>query len=311
MNSRHRKTMLASIATVAVILLVFAAYRYSGPPQPTRGGLATDSSERQAAAPSGEAVALRPAGEKAAVGDDSTGGPDRETDEARVTIDVNEAGVRVVAVEATLREVLDGLVDKGLVEVSDLRPEEERLSDAAHAQRQSFRFSGAVDDVLHSVMDRYRYNYVLSGVPHSGAQAQGPLTKLFLHGTMRGEDAQSSASAGGVSAPDYAQSAPDNGSAPKTPGKEQATVTELLHERALSSVNRFGSTAGSKSTSGNGAAQDSAPISADPNDETSQARLAEMTRKASEQVRALAEQLKAAEKSLEMQQANQYGDTQP
>ena len=55
---------------------------------------------------------------------------------------------------------------------------------------------------------------------------------------------------------------------------------------------------------------DSAPASEDPlDDEAMRSSLADMTRRASEEVRALAAGLKEAEKSLEMQRNNEYGET--
>jgi hypothetical protein len=307
-NSRHRKTMLAGIATVMVIAVVFGIYRYSGAPRPAGVDRATDQSE-QRAQPSDASAALHPTGEQAAVGDDSGVAPNPDRDVPRVTIGVSEAGIGVVAVEAVLQDVLDGLVDKALVEVSDLRPEHERLGDAAQSERRSFRISGSVDDVLHFVMHQYRYNYVLSGDSRTGSQAQNRLAKLFLYGTIQGEDPQSGderyvapASAEAVSDPDYAESKSD-ASAPETAQKDQATVSELLRNRALATRK--------SAASGSAAAVDDAPISTDFEDEATRARLAEMTRRASEQVRALATQLKAAEEDLEEQRANQYGDAVP
>jgi hypothetical protein len=307
-NSRHRKTMLAGIASAVAIVVVFGIYRYSGSQQPTGVERATDQPE-QRAEPSDAPPALYPVGELAAIGDDSTDGPNSDGYVPRVTIDVSEAGIGVVAVEAALQDVLDGLVDKALVEVSDLRPEEQRLSDEAQSEKRSFRISGSVEDVLHFVMDQYRYNYVLSGVSDTGIQSQTALAKLFLYGTIQGEDRRSDeqhlapASAEAVSDPGYAQAKDDHGSDPETAEKDRATVSELLRNRALAT--RKGAASGSP------AAVDDAPISADFQDEATRARLAEMTRRASEQVRSLATQLEAAEESLEVQRANQYGDAVP
>jgi hypothetical protein len=52
------------------------------------------------------------------------------------------------------------------------------------------------------------------------------------------------------------------------------------------------------------------PITGNYQDKETQARLAEMTRKASREVQALVESLKAAEQSLKSQQLNQYGETE-
>ena len=307
-NPGHRKTMLASIATVVVIVVALGIYLYPGSPRPTGDERARDQSE-QRAEPSDASAASHPGGELAAIGDDSGAAQNRDAYVPRVTIDVSEAGIGVVAVEAALQDVLDGLVDEALVEVLDLRPEDERLSDAAQSEKRSFRISGSVDDVLHFVMNQYRYNYVLSGVADTGIQSQTALAKLFLYGAVQGADPRSGeqhlapASAEAVSAPGYAQSKADHGSARETAEKDQATVSDLLRNRALAT--RKGAASGSP------AAVDDAPISADFQDEATRERLAEMTRRASEQARALAAQLKAAEESLEDQRANQYGDAVP
>ncbi len=312
-NSRHRKPMLASVAAVLAITLVFGLYRYSDSPQPTGVEPATDQSEQRVVPPD-ESAALHPDGEQTAIGGDSTDGLNTGGYAPRVTIDVSEAGITVVAFDAALQDVLDGLVDKALVEVADLRPEDERLSDAAQSERRSFRISGSVDDVLHFVMDQYRYNYVLSGSSHTGSQAQNRLAKLFLYGTIQGEDSRpgeqyAPASAEAVPDPDYAESKAD-ASAPETAEKDQATVSELLRNRALATGNRPASRAGSSPTGQKDAASGAAGV-ANFEDEETRARLAEMTRRASEQVRSLATQLKAAEEDLEEQRANQYGDAVP
>ena len=308
-NSRHRKTMLGSIAAVVLIAVVFGIYRYSGAPRPTGGDRATDQSE-QRAEPADAPAALHPAGEVAAIGHDAADGPNPAGYVPRVTIDVSEADIGVVAVEAALQDVLDALVDKALIEVSDLRPEQERLSDEAQSETRSFRFSGSVEDVVHFVMDQYRYNYVLSGVPDTGIQSQTALAKLFLYGTMAGEDPQAGeeqyvapASAEAVPAPGYAESKADHASDPQTAEKDPTTVSDLLRNRALATHKG--------AASGSAAAVGDAPISGGFEDEATRARLAEMTRRASEQVRSLATQLEAAEESLEEQRANQYGDAVP
>ena len=134
--------------------------------------------------------------------------------------------------------------------------------------------------------------------------------KLFLYGTMAGEDPQAGeeqyvapASAEAVPAPGYAESKADHASDPQTAEKDPTTVSDLLRNRALATHKG--------AASGSAAAVGDAPISGGFEDEATRARLAEMTRRASEQVRSLATQLEAAEESLEEQRANQYGDAVP
>lgn len=308
----HRHEVLVGIAAVLAVMLVFAIYKYSGSPEALVGDPATSQSKQiEETAGEGSRITSLSAGEPSTAGDNPRSEQDAHEYETRVSIDVSNAGVLVVAEEATLQEVLDGLVREALVEVVDLRPEDNLAAVAAQVEKQSFRFSGPVDNVLRFVMGQYDLSYAISDSSHTGTQAENPVIKLYLYGTMQGDDTQladeqrrSPASREAVSTIDR----PDD-------AKNHTIVSDLLRKRAVSAAGQTApSTSSSTSSqeqtlSGASSPVDRAPLSGTAGDEDMNASIAEMTRRASEQVQALAAELKKAEESLKVQRDNQYGDT--
>lgn len=232
----------------------------------------------------------------------------------RVTIDVSEAGILLVTAEATLREVLDSLVDKALVEVVDLRPDAGPAGEDKQLEKQSFRISGSVDGVLRRVMDKYHHSYAIGHLSSAGSQAQSSVTKLFLYGVSQDEgmivaDEQDPTPADAESIPVTGHADPEgsDGVDVRRSTKEKVNVSELLRNRALSAAGN--NSAQQHSLSDRSSSGISEPVSGSFDDGNVSSHLADMTRRASEEVQALAEALKAAEKSLEAQLNNQYGES--
>jgi hypothetical protein len=306
---------------VAAVLLFFANYKYSDSPESLPDGLVADQYQ-QKAEPSDEPLPPALSSEHSGIDDYSRSEQDSFEYDTRVSIDVSDAGVLLVAAEATLPEVLESLVDKALVEVVDLRSDDRPAGADKLLERQSFRISGSVDDVLRIVMDKYNYSYAISHLSSAGSQPQSPVTKLFLYGVAQSEatkyaDEQylTPADAESIPVAGHTEAEGSPGVDSERSAKEKVNVSELLRNRALSS-------AGSNSAQKQSLSDRSSSINSDRSssinnesvsgsfdDESVRSSLADMTRRASEEVRALAEGLKEAEKSLEAQRNNEYGES--
>jgi len=230
-----------------------------------------------------------------------------------VTVEVHEGAgtITVEATEASLQEVLEGLTARFAIEVQDLRSGEEIAAHETRLGNRSFRFSGSMEDVLRQVMNAYQYSYALSFHPSVGEPARGRVVRLYLYGTVQGEDTQP---VGRLAGPPPASRS--SAGSVDSAEKKQAILSEVLRRRALSSANPPVSSTSRSPAAGNAPRQEPStgrtPLPGPGiDDEALQARLAEMTRRASEEVRALAAGLKAAEKSLEAQRNNQYGASAP
>ena len=312
-NTGHRYKVAASVVAAVGVLLAFSYYKYSGSPESPVGDLVVDQSQKKGE-PLDKSLPSALSGEYSVIDDDSRSEQDAFEYETRVSIDVSDAGILVVAVEATLHEVLDGLVDKAVLEVVDLQSEDEPVGDDKQPDKQSFRISGSVDDVLRFVMDHYNFSYVISHLSAADSQSQSPVTKLFLYGITHGEGSKyadeqylSPANAETLPATGHTESEGSHGVDLERSTKKQVNVSDVLRNRALSS-------AGSDTSQKHGLSKRSssintAPVSGSSDDETVRSSLADMTRRASEEVQALAAGLKEAEKSLQDQRNNAYGES--
>jgi len=323
-NSGHRYKILASIVAVVVMSLFFAIYKYSGSPEPLVDRLVVDQPKQRVEA-SEEPLPTALSGKHPVIGDDSLAEQLTYESEPHVSIDVSDAEVLLVAVEAALQEVLDGLVNKALVEVVDLRLEDAPVADDARSEKQSFRFSGSVDDVLRFVMKQYNHSYVISHVSPAGTQVDTPVVKLFLYETMQAEDTKiadeqhlSPVGSETISATDYPESEGNSGIVRESgTAKKRVNVANVLRNRASFRGNlpvySYSAGAGNRiiqqrRLSGRSSSARNIQVSGTFDDKAMRSSLADMTRRASEEVKALAMGLKEAENSLAAQRNNGYGE---
>ena len=312
-NTGHRYKVAAIVVAAVGVLLAFSYYKYSGSPESPVGDIVVDQSQ-QKKEPLGKSLPSALSGEYSVIDDDPRSEQDAFEYETRVSIDVSDAGILVVAVEATLHEVLDGLVDKALLEVVDLQPEDEPVGDDKQLEKESFRISGPVDDVLRFVMDHYNYSYVISHLSAAGSQSHSPVTILFLYGVAHSEATKhaderylppSDAESNPVTGHTEGEGSPDVDL--EKSAKEKVNVSEVLRSRAVSSAGR--NSIQKRGLSDSSSPINNAPVSASSDNETVRSRLADMTRRASEEVQGLAAGLKEAEKSLQDQRNNEYGES--
>jgi len=332
--SRQAYGLLAGLAAVVVVTLFFLTSKYSGKPGSLTGELEIDQPEPDIA--SLERLPAPVLSVERSPEDDHSGGTGGNTEKTpTVTIGMTDAGILLVADKASLQDVLDVLVGTTLVEFIDLRSASARLSEQAQDDKRSFRISGSLDDVLHVVMDQYNQSYVVSHSPRRGEQ-EIQVTKLFLHGASQddnqlsgGSGYRSGASEGVATEWDVSESGGRHVSNAGRGGQEKVNISDVLRQRALSTSQRSaelpsggtgqqsdayaGGTVSTDavSSSDRTSFKNTDPITSDYRDEETQARLAELTRKASQEVQALVEGLRAAEQNLKAQQNNQYGETEP
>ena len=244
--------------------------------------------------------------------------------QAPVTLTVEDAVSTLVVQSATVEEVLDALGATLNIEIIDLRPSDARKADAEQADRLSFSFSGTADAMVRFVMDQYGYSYAISYRAREVASQPETVAKLFVYGS--GEEAEPDELAAGTDAgagKEAQVSAAPASAAGGLTAEPKPTVAEVLRSRALHAGQAVPRSADVPSAGGRppevSSAGGNAPVVSDvsgvspatsgdesytSDQDRLNAELAEMTRKARQDVGALVEGLKQVEDSLKAAQTN-------
>ena len=323
----HRHLILAAVVAGLGIFAGVLAYLYQD--RSAQGEAGTGSPDTMQASPGETPDALQqfpatvPVGETLAEsGDDSvapaSGAADTQVDagsQAPVSLVVENSISSIAARSATVEQVLDALRGGLAIEIIDLRPADASDAEEEQPSRLSFSFSGTVDETLRFVMGQYGYNYAIAYRAPEVTSDPPSVAKLFLYGYPQAAEPGDLAAGVDATVTDRADAAESQpGAAPGEPVEPKPTVAEVLRSRALHSGQTLPRTTGVQDGSTQpgvvsaakvgDAGDDAGDASYASAEDRLNAQLADMTRRARQDVEALVDGLKQVEDSLKAAQGN-------
>ncbi len=321
----HRYLILAAVIAGLGVSAGVLTYLYQD--RSAQGEAGTGSPDTTQASPGATPDALQqfpatvPAGTTLGEsGDDSvtpaSGRADTQVDadtQAPVSLVVENSVSSIAARSATVEQVIEALRGGLAIEIIDLRSTDASDAEDEQPRRLSFSFSGTVDETLRFVMGQYGYNYAITYRAPEVTSDPPSVAKLFLYGSPQAAEPGDLAAGVDATVTDRADAAESKTGAAAEPVEPKPTVAEVLRSRALHSGQTLPRTTGVQggsaipgavSPANTGDAGDAGDASYTSEEDRLNAQLADMTRRARQDVEALVDGLKQVEDSLKAAQGN-------
>jgi hypothetical protein len=325
----HRYLILAAVVAGLGVSAGVLTYLYQD--RSAQGEAGTGSPDTTQASPGAtpDAIQQSPATEPAGAtlaesGDDSvtpaSGRADTRVDadtQGPVSLVVENSLSSIAARSATVEQVIEALRGGLAIEIIDLRSADASDAEDEQPRRLSFSFSGTVDETLRFVMGQYGYNYAITYRAPEVTSEPPSVAKLFLYGSPQAAEPGDLAAGVDTTVTDRADAADSKtGVAAGEPLEPKPTVAEVLRSRALHSGQTLPRATGVQggsaipgavspaNTSDAGDTGDAGDASYASEEDRLNAQLADMTRRARQDVEALVDGLKQVEDSLKAAQGN-------
>lgn len=315
-SSGSRFVPVIVLLGIGIVAAVVYTSKTDGPVVERRGnGVISTTDHDSSVAGPGEGVSLPQANlgdsgldKNGVAGSTDTSGDEAESGE--ISLAKDGTGTRLSVRGATLDEVLEAFERDLGIDVVDLRPDDGPEPIGGKTKALSFSFSGDLDNLVRFVMNQYGYNYAISYYPVERSAEPSTTVKLFVYGSKLSKAAESVAEQAGERADEGAESTTGGAAGNTGAVQEKANIADVLRSRALSasqmqrpapaptgtSTPVTGDQSSATGETGTGTA-----VTYGSEDEKMKAQLLEMTRKARQEVEALVEGLKEAEKNLKQQ----------